>query len=92
MSTGQITRIVKNSGLGFIRQAGERNELRFYLESVALRTRGLLAEGQLVEFEKDDAYNDDGKGAAVNVRLARREIDAARIPVSLGHPTNGLIL
>jgi cold shock CspA family protein len=92
MSTGEITRIVRNRGLGFIRQAGEKNELRFYLESVALKTRGLLAEGKIVEFEKEDDYGDEGASPAVNVRLAGREIEPARMPVSLGHPTNGLVL
>jgi cold shock CspA family protein len=72
MPTGAITRIVRNRGLGFLRETNMVDDILFYLEGVPLGTRGRLAEGQKVEFDRASAdYGDEGKNGAVNVRLLK---------------------
>jgi cold shock CspA family protein len=72
MATGEITQIVRSRGLGFLRETNKADDILFYLEAVPIGTRGRLAEGQKVEFERADAQ-DSGrdKNEAVNVRLSR---------------------
>jgi cold shock CspA family protein len=70
MPTGEITQIVRNRGLGFLRETNKVDNILFYLEAVPLGSRGRLTEGQRVEFDRagPNAGN-NGKNGAVNVRL-----------------------
>ena len=70
MATGEITQIVRNRGLGFLRETNKLKDILFYLEGVPLGTRGRLEQGQKVEFDLADPHGND-KNEAVNVRLSR---------------------
>jgi len=69
MPTGQIKRLVKDRGFGFIRPDGETEDIFFHISS----TQGAfdsLAEGQTVEFDKQADPRDASRSRAVNVRAA----------------------
>jgi CspA family cold shock protein len=67
MATGQIKRLVKDRGFGFIRPDGESSDIFFHISS----TEGAfdsLSEGQNVEFDKQPDPRDASRSRAVNVR------------------------
>jgi cold shock CspA family protein len=72
MPTGEITQIIRSRGVGFLRETNKVDDILFYLEAVPLGSRGRLAEGQKVEFDRavPNAGN-DGRNGAVNVRLLK---------------------
>ena len=68
MATGQIKRLVKDRGFGFIRPDGEATDIFFHISS----TEGAfdaLNEGQNVEFDKQPDPRDASRSRAINVRL-----------------------
>lgn len=71
MATGEIKRLERTRGFGFIRPEGASEDVFFH--SSALQG-GLvfdqLNEGQIVEFEKQPDDRDPRRSRAVNVRLA----------------------
>ncbi len=71
MATGEIKRLERTRGFGFIRPEGASEDVFFH--SSALQG-GLifdqLNEGQTVEFEKQADDRDPRRSRAVNVRLA----------------------
>jgi CspA family cold shock protein len=68
MATGQIKRLVRDRGFGFIRPEGESTDIFFHSSA----TRGLfdsLNEGQNVEFDKESDPRDPARSRAVNIRV-----------------------
>jgi len=69
MATGQIKRLVRDRGFGFIQPAGEREDIFFHSTSVASGMFDSLNEGQAVEFDKEADPRDSRRSRAVNVRI-----------------------
>jgi CspA family cold shock protein len=67
MATGQIKRLVKDRGFGFIRPDGESEDIFFHI-SAAEGIFDSLNEGQTVEFDKQPDPRDSSRSRAVNVR------------------------
>jgi CspA family cold shock protein len=68
MPNGQIKRLVRDRGFGFIRPEGESQDIFFHSSA----TRGLfdsLNEGQNVEFDKENDPRDPNRSRAVNIRV-----------------------
>jgi CspA family cold shock protein len=67
---GQIKRLVRDRGFGFIRPEGGTEDVFFHSSA----TRGVmfdeLSEGQTVEFEEQADPRDAKRSRAINVRLA----------------------
>ena len=70
MATGQIKRLAKDRGFGFIRQDGESEDIFFHTSAVQGGGFDNLSEGQTVEFDKGADDRDPRKSRALNVRLA----------------------
>jgi CspA family cold shock protein len=70
MATGQIKRLIRDRGFGFIRPDGESDDIFFHSTSVQGGVFESLHEGQLVEFEKTADERDPLKNRAIDVRLA----------------------
>jgi cold shock protein len=70
MATGQIKRLAKDRGFGFIRPEGESDDLFFHSSAVQGGMFDSLQEGQTVEFEKGADDRDPRKSRALNVRVA----------------------
>ena len=70
MATGQIKRITKDRGFGFIRPEGEADDIFFHTSAVQGGMFDSLQEGQTVEFEKGADDRDPRKSRALNVRAA----------------------
>lgn len=68
MATGQIQRIARDRGFGFIRPAGESEDLFFHSSAVENGAFDSLNEGQSVEFDKGQDDRDPRKKRAFNVR------------------------
>lgn len=68
MATGQIKRIARDRGFGFIRPAGESEDLFFHSSAVDGGLFDSLNEGQSVEFEKGQDDRDPRRKRAINVR------------------------
>jgi CspA family cold shock protein len=69
MATGQITRLMRDRGFGFIRPDGDSEDIFFHRTAVQGGVFEALHEGQLVEFEKGADDRDPRKSRAQNVRL-----------------------
>lgn len=68
MATGQIKRLVRDRGFGFIRPEGESEDVFFHSSA----TGGMfdsLNEGQNVEFDKENDPRDSKRSRAVNIRV-----------------------
>ena len=70
MATGQIKRLVRDRGFGFIQPAGESEDIFFHSSSVASGMFDSLNEGQTVEFDKEADPRDSRRSRAANVRIA----------------------
>ena len=69
MATGQIKRLVRDRGFGFIQPAGESEDIFFHSTSLAGGIFDQLTEGQKVEFDKEPDPRDARRSRAANVRL-----------------------
>ena len=70
MASGQIKRLVRDRGFGFIRPDGESEDIFFHSSAVASGMFDSLNEGQNVEFEKEADPRDSRKTRAANVRVS----------------------
>jgi CspA family cold shock protein len=70
MATGQIKRLVRDRGFGFIQPAGESEDIFFHSTSMPAGTFDSLNEGQTVEFDKEADPRDSRRSRAANVRVA----------------------
>ena len=70
MATGQIKRLVRDRGFGFIQPAGESEDIFFHSSSLPQGVFDQLNEGQTVEFDKESDPRDSRKTRAANVRVA----------------------
>jgi CspA family cold shock protein len=68
---GQIKRLAKDRGFGFIRPDGESEDLFFHTSAVLDGGFDSLAEGQMVQFEKGKDERDPRRSRATNVRLVK---------------------
>jgi CspA family cold shock protein len=68
---GQIKRLAKDRGFGFIRPDGESEDLFFHTSAVLDGGFDSLTEGQMVEFEKGKDERDPRRSRATNVRLVK---------------------
>jgi CspA family cold shock protein len=66
--TGQVKRIVKGKGFGFIAEAGAP-DVFFHRSSVVGTSFELLTEGAMVEFDKEPDPRDASRTRATSVRL-----------------------
>jgi CspA family cold shock protein len=66
---GEIKRLAKDRGFGFIRPDGESEDIFFHTSSVEGGAFDSMSEGQRVEFEKGKDDRDPRKTRATNVRL-----------------------
>jgi len=70
LPNGQIKRLVRDRGFGFIRPDGESEDIFFH--SSAMQGGAVfddLNEGQNVEFDKEADPRDSRRSRAVNIRL-----------------------
>ena len=70
MATGQIKRLERDRGFGFIRLAGEAEDVFFHSTGLQGLIFDNLNEGQHVEFDMGADERDARKRRAVNVRVA----------------------
>ncbi len=70
MTTGTITRIVRDRGFGFIQPDGATEEVFFHSSVVEQPTFDELNEGQQVEFETEPDPRQPQRSRAAHVRLA----------------------
>lgn len=70
MATGQIKRLVRDRGFGFIRPEGASEDIFFHTSSVQGAMFDDLSEGQNVEFDREADPRDSRRSRAVNVRIA----------------------
>ncbi len=70
MAKGQIKRLARDRGFGFIRPDGESEDIFFHTSAVQGGMFDSLNEGQMVEFEKGADDRDPRKSRALNVRLS----------------------
>lgn len=68
MATGDITRLVRDRGFGFIKPDGAADELFFHRSAVQNEGFDTLQEGQQVEFEQEPDPRNASRSRAVNVR------------------------
>ena len=70
MPTGQIKRLVRDRGFGFIRPEGATEDIFFHSSALQGGVFDQLSEGQNVEFDKEADPRDPKRSRAVNVRIA----------------------
>jgi CspA family cold shock protein len=70
MASGEIKRLERERGFGFIRPAGASDDVFFHSSAVQGTVFDQLNEGQTVEFEKQADDRDPRRSRAVNVRLS----------------------
>ncbi len=70
MATGQIQRMTRDRGFGFIRPDGESEDIFFHSSAVQGGAFDSLAEGQKVEFDKGKDERNPNRMRALNVRPA----------------------
>jgi CspA family cold shock protein len=68
--TGDIKRLERDRGFGFIRPAGASEDVFFHSSALQGLVFDDLREGQTVEFEKQADDRDPRKSRAVNVHVA----------------------
>lgn len=69
MATGQIKRLVRDRGFGFIRPEGASEDIFFHSSGMRGGVFDELNEGQAVEFDKESDPRDPRRSRAVNVRV-----------------------
>jgi CspA family cold shock protein len=69
MATGQIKRLVRDRGFGFIRPEGASEDIFFHSSALMGGIFDQLNEGQTVEFDREADPRDPGRSRAINVRL-----------------------
>lgn len=69
--TGQIKRMAKDRGFGFIRPDGASDDVFFHTSAVLDGGFDNLDEGQIVEFDKGQDERDPRRSRAMNVRLVK---------------------
>ena len=69
MATGQIKRLVRDRGFGFIRPEGASEDIFFHTTAVKGMVFDDLAEGQQVEFDTENDPRDSRRSRAVNIRV-----------------------
>ena len=69
MATGNITRIVRDRGFGFIQTSDSKEEVFFHSSSVDDPTFDELSEGQTVEFDVEPDPKQPTRSRAAHVRL-----------------------
>lgn len=69
MATGQIKRLVRDRGFGFIRPEGASEDIFFHSSAMQGVMFDDLSEGQNVEFDKEADPRDSRRSRAVNVRI-----------------------
>ena len=69
MATGNITRIVRDRGFGFIQTADSTEDVFFHSSSVDQPTFDELNEGQTVEFDVEPDPKQPKRSCAAHVRL-----------------------
>ena len=69
MATGQIKRLAKDRGFGFIRPDGESEDIFFHSSALQGGIFDQLNEGQNVEFDKEADPRDPKRSRAINVRV-----------------------
>ena len=67
--TGEIKRLDRERGFGFIRPAGASDDVFFHTSALEGLVFDNLSEGQTVEFEKQPDERDPRRHRAVNVRM-----------------------
>ena len=68
MATGEIKRLERERGFGFIRPAGASEDVFFHSSALQGLVFDELSEGQSVEFEKAADDRNTRKSRAINVR------------------------
>jgi CspA family cold shock protein len=68
-TTGQIKRLVRDRGFGFIRPEGASEDIFFHSSAVQGTMFDELNEGQNVEFDKENDPRDSRRSRAVNIRI-----------------------
>jgi CspA family cold shock protein len=69
MATGQIKRLVRDRGFGFIRPEGASEDIFFHSSAVSGVLFDQLNEGQNVEFEREPDPRDPKRSRAVNIHV-----------------------
>jgi CspA family cold shock protein len=69
MATGQIKRLVRDRGFGFIRPDGATEDIFFHSSAMAGGIFDQLNEGQTVEFDREPDPRDPKRNRAINVRI-----------------------
>ncbi|HEX5480627.1 MAG TPA: cold shock domain-containing protein [Dehalococcoidia bacterium] len=69
MATGQIKRLVRDRGFGFIRPEGASEDIFFHSSAVSGVLFDQLNEGQNVEFEREPDPRDPKRSRAVNIHI-----------------------
>jgi len=69
LATGQIKRLVRDRGFGFIRPEGASEDIFFHSSAMQGVMFDDLSEGQNVEFDKEADPRDSRRSRAVNVRI-----------------------
>jgi CspA family cold shock protein len=68
MSTGQITRLMKDRGFGFIKPSTSSEDVFFHATSLNAVTFDELREGENVEFDLEQDPRNPSRTRAANVR------------------------
>lgn len=69
MATGQIKRLVRDRGFGFIRPEGATEDIFFHGSAVQSGAFDDLNDGQNVEFDTEPDPRDSRRSRAINVRV-----------------------
>ncbi len=69
MATGNITRIVRDRGFGFIQTSDSSEDVFFHSSAVDQPTFDELNEGQTVEFDLEPDPKQPNRSRAAHVRL-----------------------
>jgi len=69
MATGNITRLVRDRGFGFIQTPDSAEEVFFHSSSVEQPTFDELNEGQTVEFDVEPDPKQPNRNRAAHVRV-----------------------
>jgi CspA family cold shock protein len=69
VATGQIKRLVRDRGFGFIRPEGASEDIFFHSSAIQGAMFDSLNEGQAVEFDQEADPRDSRRSRAVNIRI-----------------------
>ena len=70
MANGQIKRLVRDRGFGFIRPDGAEEDIFFHSSALTGGIFDELNEGQNVEFDTESDPRDPKRSRAINVRVS----------------------